>query len=321
MTGIVIPNYNGTEHLKDCFESLGRQDCRDFRALMVDNGSTDDSVDFTVKNFPEIEILKIEKNLGFAPAVNKGIKHLLEDGNVDKILLLNNDVECAPGFLTEMLNCFKNEETGSAACKMLNYFERDVIDAAGDFLSLRRSPWARGNGEKDIGQYDKEEYVFGSCAGAAMYRREVFEKAGFFDEDFISYFEDVDFAFRLQLLGYKCFYNPRAVCYHKRGATTKQWRGYETRMCERNLIGLRLKNYPAPIYAKCFLFFSAGRVKRYLKFFFTDSPLRAYYAFSGYLAGLVQIPRVLKKRKIVQKKKSVDNDYVVSLMRDNPSKN
>lgn len=280
MTGVVIPNYNGISHLKNCFESLRKQDFRKFRIVMVDNGSSDDSVQFTAENYPEVEILRIENNAGFAPAVNKGIKYLLEDGNVEYILLLNNDIECAPDFLAEIHNGFSDEKTGSAACKMMNFYDRSVIDAAGDFVSMKRTPWARGNGERDNGQYDTPEYVFGACAGAAIYRRGVFEKAGFFDEDFISYFEDVDFSFRLQLCGFKCFYVPAAVCYHKRGATTKQWKGYETKMCERNLIALRLKNYPASLYSKCMIFFTAARVKRYLKFFFTDSPSRAGYALS-----------------------------------------
>ncbi|MCE1164257.1 MAG: glycosyltransferase family 2 protein [Bacteroidetes bacterium] len=320
MTGIVIPNYNGISHLKDCLESLRKQDFRDFRTVMVDNGSSDDSVSFTKENYPEVEILRIDVNAGFAPAVNKGIKHLLENKEIKHILLLNNDIECAPGFLGEMIKGFADENTGSVACKMMNFFDRDVIDAAGDFLSERRSPWARGNGEKDEGQYNEPGYVFGACAGAAMYKREVFEKAGYIDEDFISYFEDVDFAFRLQLHGFKCYYVPSAVCYHKRGATTGQWKGYETKMCERNLVALRLKNYPASLYAKNFIFFAAARIKRYLLFFFV-SPARAYYAFAGYLSGLMQIPKILAKRSVIQKNISVDKKYIVSLFKDNPVKN
>ena len=99
-----------------------------------------------------------------------------------------------------------------------------MIDDTGDFIkSFGGSPLVRGRGEKTSDQYDKPDLFFGACAGAAFYKTELFEKAGMFDEDFFAYLEDVDLSFRFQLSGFKCYYNPEIICYHKRGETTKNF--------------------------------------------------------------------------------------------------
>ncbi len=315
MISIVIPNYNGVQHLKVCFESLRNQTCKDFRCVLVDNNSSDDSVQFTGEKYPEVEIIRLNYNTGFAKAVNEGIKHSLENESIKYILLLNNDIECDPNFLEEMLKGFKSEEVGSVACKMLNYFNRDLIDDAGDFIKKRGSPYPRGFGEKDNGEYDKEEFIFGACAGAAIYKREVFQDVGYFDEDFFAYYEDVDFNFRLQLFGYKCYYNPKAVCYHKRGATLIDKRQVQTMYCEKNLIAVRLKNYPLCLLIKWSPFFILVRIKRYLIFLIEQSPKLCWFAFKGYLKGLAEIPKSLSKRRIIQKQKRVTSEYVESIFR------
>ncbi len=92
------------------------------------------------------------------------------------------------------------------------------------------------------------DYIFGACAGAAFYKKEVFDKVGLFDEDYFAYLEDLDLSFRLQIAGYKCYYNPEIICYHKRGETSKKIDGLNIRFSEKNLIALRLKNYPLSIY-------------------------------------------------------------------------
>jgi GT2 family glycosyltransferase len=316
---IVIPTYNGLKHLETCFGSLRKQTFNsltnklEVRIILVDNGSSDGSIEFANKNYPEVEIIKLDKNYGFAKAVNEGIKFSLKDENVKKVLLLNNDIECSDNFLEEMLNGFTEESTGSVACKMMNFYNRELIDDAGDFIKLIGSPYARGHAEKDTGQYDKPEFIFGACAGAAMYRREIFDVIGFLDEDFFAYYEDVDFSFRIQLAGYKCFYNPKAVCYHKRGATSGYTSGWQTMLCERNLIAMRIKNYPVSLYIKLTPLFFVARLKRYYGF------LRATWykvfmsAVTGYLKGLVRIPSSLIKRRKVQKLKKVDNKYIHSI--------
>jgi len=303
LISIIIPNYNGLKHLKVCFDSLKRQSIKDFIIVFVDNNSDDKSVEFIEKYYPETYIIKQDYNTGFARGVNSGIKFSLKISDVKYLLLLNNDIECDENFVEEMLKGFITSDTGSVACKMLNYFDRKVIDDAGDFIKINGSPYARGFGDNDTGQYDKEEFIFGACAGAALYKRYIFEKVGFFDEDFFAYYEDVDFDLRMQLMGYKCFYNPKAICYHKRGATTKKNIGYQTMLCEKNLIALRIKNYPFITLLKYEPHFLIGRLIRYYRFLRDHSILIFLGAIKGYISGMLNIYQSLRKRISIQNKK------------------
>jgi GT2 family glycosyltransferase len=311
MISVIIPNYNGLHHLQDCYDSLKKQSYKDFEIFLVDNNSSDDSIKFTEENYPEVKIIRFNYNSGFAIAVNQGIKVSASEF----VLLLNNDTECDVNFLSEMLSGMKDKETGSVACKMINFDKRDTIDDAGDFIKAKGSPYARGYGVQDIGQFDRDEYIFGACAGAALYRKEVFDKIGYFDEDFFAYYEDVDFSFRMQLFGYKCYYNPKAVCYHKRGATTGGKSEFQTMLCEQNLVQLRLKNYPAGMYLKNLPYFTAVRVKRYYLFLTKHSFSLFAAAMKGYFRGLMKIPKALKKRKFIQNNVNVMNEYLESILK------
>jgi hypothetical protein len=198
---------------------------------------------------------------------------------------------------------------------MLNYYDRSIIDDCGDFIKGNGgSPLARGYGEKDEGQYNNEEFIFGACAGAAFYKRDLFEKVGLFDETFFAYYEDIDFSFRAQLMGYKCLYQPKAVCYHKRGGTISiATEGFQTELCERNLVLLRIKNYPLHIYLLNQPFFFAARLKRYFIFLTCHSFIIFLRAIKGYLRGLFLLPFMIKKRKYIQRTKVISNEQVRAL--------
>jgi GT2 family glycosyltransferase len=316
MISIVIPNYNGLEHLKTCYESLKKQTYTDFIIILADNGSKDDSADYTVNEFPTSIIIKLGYNSGFAKAVNEGIKYSLNYLNADYILLLNNDIELDPDFLQTALNTFAAyPEASMLAVKMLNYYNRNVIDDCGDFIKAGGgSPLARGHGEKDTGQYDKEEYIFGACAGAAFYKHGIFREIGFFDETFFAYYEDIDFSFHAQLMGYKCFYQPKAVCYHKRGGTSSvATHGFQTEMCERNLILMRIKNYPLSTYILYQPLFFIARIKRYYSFIRFHSFTIFFRAVKGYFRGIFLLVTKLPERFRIQKQMKVKASYIKSL--------
>jgi GT2 family glycosyltransferase len=318
MISIVIPNYNGNEHLKTCYESLKRQTYKDFSVILVDNGSTDSSVAYTKSEFPEGKAVEIGYNSGFARAVNEGIKLSQKELNSEFIFLLNNDIELANDFLETVISTFKkNPDVSVVAVKMLNYYNRDIIDDCGDFIKAGGgSPLARGNGEKDAGQYDNEEYIFGACAGAAIYKSEVFRRAGYFDETFFAYYEDIDFSFRLQLLGYKCFYQPKAICYHKRGGTSSvATHGFQTEMCERNLVLMRLKNYPLSIYLLYQPLFLVARFLRYYGFVKYHSFSLMLRALKGYAKGMILLITKIPERFEIQKNKVVTASYIKSLFK------
>ncbi|MEO8512966.1 MAG: glycosyltransferase family 2 protein [Ignavibacteria bacterium] len=316
MISIVIPNYNGMEHLKTCYESLKRQSIQDFTVILADNGSTDESVNYTKEQFPDSVTITIGYNSGFAKAVNEGIKYSIENLMNDFIFLLNNDIELSPDFLQIAIKSFENEpKTSILAVKMLNYFNRDIIDDCGDFIKAGGgSPLARGHGEKDNGQFDKTEFIFGACAGAAIYKKELFEKIGYFDESFFAYYEDIDFSFRAQLAGYKCLYQPEAVCFHKRGGTSSiATHGFQTEMCERNLVLMRIKNYPLSTYILYQPLFFIARIKRYYSFLRFHSFTIFWSGLRGYLRGITLLVTKLPERFRIQKNRNVSSSHITDL--------
>lgn len=318
MISIIIPNYNGAEHLKTCYDSLKKQSYGDFIVILCDNGSKDNSVAYTKEQFPEAAVIEIGYNSGFAKAVNEGIKYSINKTKADYILLLNNDIELAPDFLQTAVDSFaQNPDVSMLAVKMLNYYDRTKIDDCGDFIKANGgSPFARGHGETDNGQYDKSEYIFGACAGAAFYKPEIFNSIGYFDETFFAYFEDIDFSFRAQLRGYKCLYEPKAVCYHKRGGTSSiATHGFQTEMCERNLVLMRVKNYPLSTYILYQPLFFIARIKRFYAFLRHYSFIIFLRGLKGYLRGQILWFTMLGKRFRIQSQKKVTTAYIKSLFK------
>lgn len=316
MISIVIPNYNGLEHLKTCFTSLKKQTLQDYTVILADNGSSDPSAEYTKEQFPDSAVIKIGYNSGFAKAVNEGIKYSLNNTPSEFILLLNNDIELADNFLETAVKALESHKDASIlAVKMLNYYNRNIIDDCGDFIKAGGgSPIARGHGEADTGQYDKSEYIFGACAGAAVYRKELFGAIGFFDESFFAYYEDIDLSFRAQLAGFKCFYEPNAVCYHKRGGTSSvATHGFQTEMCERNLVLMRFKNYPLSIYLLYQPLFFAGRIKRYFLFIKDHSLIIFFRAVKGYIRGCFRLFTKFPERMNIQSEAKTTGSYIKSI--------
>ena len=309
MITIIIPNYNGELHLKTCIPSVLNQTYKDYKLVLVDNGSDDESIDYITKAVSGSIIFKMDYNAGFAKAVNEGIKYSLDNLKSDYILLLNNDIELDSKFLEYGINAFNNVPDASfIAVKMMNYFERDIIDDCGDTIKFNGgSPVARGHGEKDIGQYDKPDYVFGVCAGAGFYKKELFKNVGLMDDNFIAYYEDFDFSFRAELMGYKAYFEPKAICYHKRGGTSSLLRkGYQTEMCERNLVYFRFKNYPLKYFLLYQFHFFFSRIRRII-FFWRDYSFGIFYsALKGYLKGTFTVISYLTERWRIQRSKKID---------------
>ena len=315
MVDVIIPTYNGLENVIGVLKSLNNQTTKDYRIIIVDNCSTDGTVEYVKKEHKDVILIENTSNEGFSKAVNSGILSSTNANISDIILLLNNDIELEPDFIKKGVNTFKEvSDADFIAVKMMNYFKRDVIDDTGDFI--RRSggtPMARGHGEKDNGQYDEAGFVFGACAGAAFYKSKLFKDVGVFDEDFFAYLEDVDLSFRLQIYGYKCYYNPKIICYHKRRETTNKFEGWETYYSERNLISLRLKNYPFSLYIKYSPLFFLARINRYIKFLFIYPKGTFKYAVKGYFSGVMQIPKIIGKRKIIQSNRKAGSKYLENL--------
>lgn len=228
---VIIPNWNGLELLRPCLLSLRRQTIVP-SLLVVDNGSKDGSPQMLEREFPEVTVVALSENLGFAGAVNLGIRN----SSTAFLALLNNDTEVDPNWVQEglhALNCFP--EYGFFASKIINFYHRDFLDSAGDGYSRTGMPFKRGWGTPPQ-SFTLFEPVLAASAGAAFYRREIFDQVGFFDESFYMYLEDVEWSLRAQMKGIPCLFLPRAVVYHMEAASDP----------ERKRNGDRMVGAPSP---------------------------------------------------------------------------
>ena len=196
---VVTPNYNGKEFLKTYFDSLNRN--KDFvgEVILVDNGSTDESIEFIKDyssnlDFPVI-IIRNAENLGFAKAVNQGILK----SSYPYIFSLNNDTQVEESGIKPLIDLISSDDgIFSVASKMVQFDNKKLIDDAGDEYNILA--WTKKTGENQPAEnYDEVYEIFSSCAGAAMYNKAILEKIGLFDENFFAYMEDVD----LNAIGYR----------------------------------------------------------------------------------------------------------------------
>lgn len=214
---VVIPNWNGLVHLPECMVSLRRQTFTDFEVVVVDNGSTDGSVAWLRENAPWVRLIERPDNGGFAVAVNAGIA--VADGEF--VALLNNDTLVDERWIEALVAALEESGYDFAASLMVFYDSPDVVNAAGDdFVVSLLSGRNRGLGQK-VEDFRRPERVLGACAGAALYRTNLFREVGMFDEDFFLIHEDTDMNLRALIAGKRCLYVPSAIVRHKHSATIK----------------------------------------------------------------------------------------------------
>ena len=239
---VIIPNWNGSKMLQHCLQSLSKQTYRNFSVTVVDNGSTDDTKEVLLKEYPWVHLVEFKYNTGFSVAVNAGIERV----KADLVLLLNNDMEVAPDCLQQLYSAAeKYEGYDFFALKMLNFNKRDILDGAGDAVLRGGVGYRLGTLEFDGKKYNHDREVFGACGGAALYRKRFFEKTGDFDADFFAYLEDVDLNIRARRLGMRCMYLCKAIVFHIGSATTGSKINHLTiRLSTRNNLNVLIKNYP-----------------------------------------------------------------------------
>ncbi len=309
LLSIIIPHYNGAHHLPPCFSALRGQTYPHLEIILVDNGSTDESVAVTRRNFPEVEIIELGRNLGLTGAINRGIARA--SGEV--IVPLNNDTEAAPGWAEALVDALQaHPEAGIVASKMLLFDRRDTLHSAGDGFGLDGIPLNRGVWQKDEGQFDRDTYIFGGCGGAVAYRREMLAEIGLFDEDLFMYLEDVDLNWRAQLAGYRAVFAPQAVVYHRLSATgggviASYYTG-------RNTIFVLAKNLPGSIFRRHWRTIVGAQFKIALDALRAWRGEAARARLRGQLAGLWGLPQWLSKRQSVYRLKRVDDRYLEGLL-------
>ena len=304
---VIIVNWNSRLLLADCIDRIKKQTFRQFDIIIVDNGSKDDSVTYVSSTYPEVKLVSLKRNLGFARANNIAI----QNSRSKYVALINNDAYAEPDWLENLVSALENNpKAGLAASKMVYADNPAIIVRAGDGYSIAGAGILRGRGA-GASQYNKPAWIFGACAGAALYRKAMLAEIGLFDEDYFLLYEDVDLSFRAQLRGYRCLYVPDAVVCHM---ATKSI-GYDSAKSvyygHRNLEWTYIKNMPKKLILRTiaphllyiifafFFFILIGHGRIYLK------------AKKDALKGL---KRSILKRKEVQMYRKVNSNYIWKLL-------
>lgn len=238
---VVIPNYNGIKYIRDCMDSLRKQEGIDFELLIVDNGSKDGSLEVLQEEYTEARVIALEENTGFCHAVNLGI----QNSNTPYVILLNNDTVVKAGFVESLVKAIEeSERIFSVSSMMLSMKDESIIDDAGDGYSMLGWAYARGKG-KTVSRYEKRAEIFAACGGAAIYRKAIFEEIGYFDENHFAYLEDIDIGYRARIYGYRNVYEPAAKVIHAGSATSgSRYNEFKTKLSSANNAYMIAKNMP-----------------------------------------------------------------------------
>jgi len=305
---VIIVNWNGKHLLYETLHALEAQTFKAFRTIVVDNGSTDGSNEYLRQEFPNVKIIALGRNTGFSYANNTAI---LKNDDLSFSVLLNNDAVPARNWLENLIKALDhNPQAGFAASKMLYYDNPFRIDRVGDGYTNAGVGKLRGRG-KPASCYSRPEWIFGACAGAAIYRTEAIKKAGLFDTDFFLINEDVDLSFRLQSLGYRCLYVPDAVVYHKASSTIVHDSSISVFYGHRNLEWVYLKNLPYSMILKT-LPIHLVYIALAFAYFITKGHGRTY--INAKIDAMAGVPKMLKKRREIQTQRRVTPRYLASLM-------
>ena len=296
---IVIVTWNGRTYLEDCLNAVAAQQGIDTETILVDNASTDDTVDFVRERFPWVRIVALDRNHGFAGGNNAGVR--AARGRF--VALLNNDTMPDPGWLRALRDGI-DEAAGFAlvASRIVYVHDPSVIDSAGDGLLRWGGAFKRHHGAPADAAADSRE-VFGVCGAACLMPKALFEELGGFDEDFFASHEDVDLSYRARLLGYRCRYVAHATVRHHGSATLGRVSRFAVFHGQRNLEWMYVKNTPARLLVRTLpghvLYDAAAAVH------FTRNGLLGVFVRAK-IAALAGLPRMLRKRASVQRGRRVD---------------
>lgn len=297
---VIIPNYNGRRFLATLLDALARQTFRDFEVILADDASTDDSVAFVEAHYPAVRLLVNRGNVGFARTCNIAVDAAL--GRM--VVLLNNDTEPEPSWLAELAKVIcANPQAATVTSKLLLFDERHKLHTTGDLLGQDGIPRNRGVWEIDEGQYDAQPVIFSASGGASAFRKEVWQQLGGFDEEFWMYLEDVDWGFRAQLAGWQAVFAPAARVYHHLSATGGG--AMASYYVGRNTIWTIAKNMPTALLWRNLPRILLAQVE------ITAAALRhirgaaAQARLRGQVAGLLGLPRQLRKRQLIQARRQV----------------
>ncbi len=303
---IVILNWNGRKFLEMYLPSImSNSNSEGFVVYVADNGSSDDSVEWLLENYPQVQLIRLDKNYGFALGYSKALQQI----DAEYFVLLNSDVEVTPHWLSPIIKMMDADKS-IAACmpKMKSYKNRDLFEyagAAGGFIDKYGYPFCRGRIlnciEKDNGQYDDAREIFWASGACMFLRTSAYFEAGGLDADFFAHMEEIDLCWRLKRLGYKIMYSPDVTVYHVGGGTLPNNTPPKIYLNYRNNLFLLFKNLDSRQFVSIFITrlildgFSSILYIFQGKFLFFWSVLKAHYSFYFSLRKLVRKRKELKK--------------------------
>jgi len=315
LISIIVVNYNGKRHLRECFNSLQNQSYpRDsFEVILVDNGSTDGSVEYIRKSFPWIRILQLDKNYGFCKPNNEGVKV----ARGEYVVLLNNDTVVAKEWLLELVKgVLADDKVACCASKILYYDTRDMIQGAGGKITVIGGGFYRGYGDKDGPKYDKFEYTGFGCGAGVLVKRDFFQNIGGFDEDYFASGEEHDLGWKSWLYGYKVLYVPTAVMYHKESATfgTKSsFQPTKVYLITRNRLYNLTKNLEAKNVSRALFISFAFNLYRSIKYMAQGNFASVNSIAKAHVDFIRNFKKVLAKRKVTQKNRKLSDRELYKL--------
>ncbi|MFB3882149.1 MAG: glycosyltransferase family 2 protein [Armatimonadota bacterium] len=296
---VVIPNWNGELMLPACLDSVRAQTLCDHEVIVADDASTDGSAELLSSRYPEVKVIRLSRNRGFAATANAGIRA----GVGEFVFLLNNDAELDPRCLEEAVAAIRSDDSlGSCATKMVYCEDPSLVNSAGHACGADGIVVDIGRGERDGPAFAQPREVLGACAGAALYRRRMLDQVGLFDEDFVMSFEDADLSWRAQWAGWRCRYVPTAIARHREGASRGIASKRSVEYGLRNAALVWMKNWPCRSLVGHF-----GDIWRCLRRSMASLMFRGY---GGVLPRVVwgvvaRLPAILSRRLSIRRGRAV----------------
>lgn len=303
---VVILNYNGKKHLETFLPSVCAHS-RMYPIYVADNASTDDSVDYLKKEFPQIQLIEQNRNFGFAGGYNLALAEL--EGQFEYYLLLNSDVEVTENWIEPLLTFLaQNPQAAAVQPKVKSWSKKDTFEhagASGGFVDLHYFPFCRGRMfdtlEKDEGQYDFDTEVTWTSGAAMLIRSHLFHEVKGFDSDFFAHMEEIDLCLRLGNLGHSFYCIPASTVYHLGGGTLDYQSPKKTYLNFRNSLFMLMKNHAGPLLPSLFIRMCLDGIAG-IKFLLSGKIKLTWMVFLAHMNLYAQFGRFYRKRSFLRTK-------------------
>ena len=307
LVSVILVSFNSEEYIIDCLDSVSKQSFKRFNTILIDNNSSDNSVQIVKRDFPKVITICNDNNYGFPKACNIGFKKAFEDKEVNYAICLNIDTTLDENWLKELLEVAENRANiGSIQSKILMHDKPELINTAANNLTFLGFGYCGNYLEQSSLKTEIEEIPY-SSGTSVLYSRQALEKAGFFDEDYFLYHEDVDLGIRLKFLGYVNLLAPQSICYHKY-SYPKQNKVY---FLERNRLVTLCKNFSLKTLLIIFPAFLINEIGLFVFILFTGNFTPK---MKSYLYVLKNIFRIFAKRRLIQKNRTVRDREIAKLL-------